>query len=154
MFPCYMLATARSLPKSDYLREKYDKSTMVKVTRRGRLRVRNGRDTIPTANDLVYLSQSPDYCRANATIGTLGTRGRTCQGPNEMKKIKRYGLPNRDDGKKLEIRDWDEEGSCGVMCCNRGYETIIMTVKERCNCKFHWCCYVECQTCEKDLTLN
>ena len=45
---------------------------MVKVTRRGRLRVRNGRDTIPTANDLVYLSQSPDYCQANATIGTLG----------------------------------------------------------------------------------
>ena len=42
------------------------------MTRRGRLRVRNGRDTIPTANDLVYLSQSPDYCQANATIGTLG----------------------------------------------------------------------------------
>ena len=54
------------------MREKYDTSTMVKVTRRGRLRVRNGRDTIPTANDLVYLSQSPDYCQANATIGTLG----------------------------------------------------------------------------------
>merc|ERR1711934_1111101 len=38
----------------DYLREKYDTSTMVKVTRRGRLRVRNGRDTIPTANDLEH----------------------------------------------------------------------------------------------------
>jgi len=133
----------------DYLREKYDTSTMVKVTRRGRLRVRNGRDTIPTANDLVYLGQSPDYCQANATIGTLGTQGRTCTRFNEGKK--RQSRRGGSGGKKLED---DEEGSCGVMCCNRGYETIIMSVKERCNCKFHWCCYVECQTCEKDIKLN
>merc|ERR550525_323361 len=137
----------------DYLREKYDTSTMVKVTRRGRLRVRNGRDTIPTANDLVYLSQSPDYCQANATIGTLGTQGRTCMASNEREK-KQQGRRNGKGGKKSNKKEGDKEGSCDVMCCNRGYESIIMTVKERCNCKFHWCCYVECQTCEKDIKLN
>lgn len=134
----------------DYLREKYDKSTKVKVTRRGRLRVRSGKEKIPTANDLVYLSQSPDYCQANETIGTLGTEGRTCKRVDKRGHGRRIGR----DSNKLDELEMDDDGSCAVMCCNRGHESIVMTVKERCNCKFHWCCYVECNTCEKDIRLN
>ncbi|OQR66998.1 protein Wnt-5b-like [Tropilaelaps mercedesae] len=35
------------------------------------------------------------------------------------------------------------------MCCGRGYTTKRMKVKERCKCKFQWCCYVECKTCTR-----
>lgn len=38
---------------------------------------------------------------------------------------------------------------CGILCCGRGYNTKKLVVKERCNCKFHWCCQVKCETCVK-----
>ncbi|KAG1651298.1 Protein Wnt-4 [Nymphon striatum] len=31
---------------------------------------------------------------------------------------------------------------CDLMCCSRGYATKVIRVTERCNCKFHWCCFV------------
>lgn len=59
----------------DHLQEKYGKSTRVKTTRTGRLRVRRKVNNIPTANDLVFLDKSPNYCHLNDTIGTLGEWG-------------------------------------------------------------------------------
>lgn len=47
----------------DYLREKYDEATQVKLNKRGFLQVKDSRYKIPTANDLVYLDESPDWCR-------------------------------------------------------------------------------------------
>lgn len=37
---------------------------------------------------------------------------------------------------------------CHSLCCGRGYNTRIVNVEERCRCKFRWCCYVECDTCQ------
>ena len=56
----------------DHLQEKYGRSTRVKTTRQGRLRVRRKAKNVPTANDLVFLERSPNYCHANDTIGSLG----------------------------------------------------------------------------------
>ena len=56
----------------DHLEEKYGRSTRVKTTRSGRLRVRRKAKNVPTANDLVFLERSPNYCHANDTIGSLG----------------------------------------------------------------------------------
>jgi hypothetical protein len=56
----------------DHLQDKYGVATFVKPTKRGRLKVKKDSGTIPTANDLVFLKKSPDYCHANPTIGSLG----------------------------------------------------------------------------------
>jgi len=77
-----------------------------------------------------FIKNSPDYCHSNHTIGSLGTKGRVCN-------IDSKGM----DG-------------CDLMCCGRGYNTVKKRVKERCQCKFHWCCYVECKTCTKSVQLT
>ena len=58
----------------DHLQDKYGDATRVKTTRSGRLRVRRKASNIPipTANDLVFLHRSPNYCHHNDTIGSLG----------------------------------------------------------------------------------
>ena len=66
----------------DHLEEKYNAATRVKTTRRGRLKVKRKDSKIPTANELVFLKRSPDYCHQNGTIGSLG---KTCQLNNILK---------------------------------------------------------------------
>ncbi|XP_076662584.1 protein Wnt-5b isoform X1 [Halictus rubicundus] len=114
----------------DFLLDKYDGATEVKVNRRGRLSMRDPRFSLPTANDLVYLDDSPNYCLPNETYGSLGTHGRICNRTSS-------GM----DG-------------CNLLCCGRGYNTQKSTIRERCECKFHWCCYVECKTCVKNIDIH
>ncbi|XP_019892373.1 protein Wnt-5 [Musca domestica] len=109
----------------DYLREKYEESTEVKLNKRGRLQVKDPQFKVPTAHDLVYLDESPDWCRSNKQLQWPGTHGRVCNKTSN-------GL----DG-------------CGILCCGRGYNTKNIVVRERCNCKFHWCCQVKCDVCVK-----
>ena len=138
MDPSFFLKTGSNLSRArflsfhlgDHLEEKYGMATRVKTTRKGRLKVKRRNVVIPTANDLVFLERSPSYCHLNETIGTLGTQGRVCN-----------------------IHSNGEDG-CTKMCCDRGWSTIKTKIKERCKCKFHWCCYVECKTCVKDVELT
>lgn len=111
----------------DYLREKYEEATEVKLNKRGRLQVKNSQFKVPTAHDLIYLDESPDWCRTNRLLQWTGTHGRVCNKSSS-------GL----DG-------------CGILCCGRGYNTKNIIVRERCNCKFHWCCQVKCDVCTKVL---
>ncbi|CAG0880916.1 unnamed protein product [Cyprideis torosa] len=114
----------------DFLKQKYDGSTRVKINRRGRLQVRKRRHVVPTAEDLIYLQPSPDYCNRNESLRLPGTPGRPCNRTSE-------GM----DG-------------CDLLCCSRGYNTERIIVHERCDCKFHWCCYVECKSCRRRVELN
>ncbi|XP_054159237.1 protein Wnt-4-like [Oppia nitens] len=84
----------------------------------------------PTDVDLVYLNSSPDFCEPNNKTGSLGTYGRQC---NRASK--------GTDG-------------CDLMCCGRGYHSQKERIKERCNCKFHWCCYVECDQCIREVLVH
>lgn len=57
--------------------------------------------------------------------GSLGTAGRVCNKSSRG-----------TDG-------------CEVMCCGRGYDTMRIKRVTKCECKFQWCCAVECNDCEE-----
>ncbi|XP_035829866.1 protein Wnt-4 [Aplysia californica] len=106
------------------LKAKFDGASLVRFDkRRGRLKRVSGKQKRPTRKDLVYLADSPDFCEYNLKYGSLGTRGRQCNKTS-------YGL----DG-------------CTLMCCGRGYQTLVSEEVEDCDCKFYWCCKVVCKKC-------
>lgn len=65
----------------DHLREKYDEATQVKMNKRGRLQVKDSRYKVPTALDLVYLDESPDWCRQNKQLQWPGRHLKLCSKP-------------------------------------------------------------------------
>ena len=74
---------------------------------------------------MIYFSDSPDYCLANSIYSIAGIEGRECDLSNSL-----------------------SSQHCDNLCCDHGYEnTTITEEKKNCNCKFVWCCYVECDSC-------
>ncbi|KAL8566506.1 hypothetical protein ACOMHN_012324 [Nucella lapillus] len=113
------------------LKDKFDGASFVRFdNKRRRLKRVTKQQKQPRKNDLVYLNESPDFCEFNQDTGSLGTRGRRCNKTS-------YGL----DG-------------CTLMCCGRGYYTLIQEEKDDCDCKFHWCCRVECKQCTHVREMN
>ncbi|XP_077987412.1 protein Wnt-11b-2-like [Glandiceps talaboti] len=115
------------------LKRKYAGATeVVKQTSRGRdtLIPRDRNLKRYTEHDLVYLQASPDYCLVNPEAGSLGTVGRFCN---------RTSIGN--DG-------------CDLMCCGRGYKSMMMTFVEQCQCRYHWCCFVRCKECSKTVEVQ
>ncbi|KAM9795257.1 protein Wnt-8-like [Neosynchiropus ocellatus] len=82
--------------------------------------------------DLIYLEDSPDYCRKNTSLGLYGTEGRECV--------------QHGDG----LTPW-ERRSCRRLCheCGLKVEERRTEVVSSCNCKFHWCCRVNCDDCSQ-----
>lgn len=81
-------------------------------------------------SELIYLQDSPDYCRKNASLGAHGTEGRECL-------LHGQGLTQ------------GERRSCRRLCheCGLRVEEKRTEVMSSCNCKFHWCCKVHCEDC-------
>jgi wingless-type MMTV integration site family, member 10 len=76
-------------------------------------------------NSLFYFQKSPNFCEKDTLSDIPGTHGRRCN------------------------RTSIGSDSCSSLCCGRGYNLIKEVTNLRCNCRFHWCCFVECQTCEQ-----
>ena len=108
------------------IKEKYERSTRIRRKSLRKLRrLEKTKRRVPISKrELVFVHRSPNYCRSNIRKGILGTRGRQCN--------KTSSGPD----------------SCDLLCCGRGYNTQVVRYVERCHCKFIWCCYVECKTCE------
>ncbi|PAA71892.1 hypothetical protein BOX15_Mlig027977g1 [Macrostomum lignano] len=87
-------------------------------------RQRQRRRRRPLRSELVYIADSPDFCRPNHTLGIEGTRNRQC-----------YLNPE------------DPHTSCSKLCCQRGYVSRLIKETHKCKCKFEWCCKIHCQQC-------
>lgn len=113
------------------LKEKYDSAHEMRVVRKKRngkeryrkLKPKKKEYAWPTTHDLIYYEKSPSFCRQNANIGSLGTRGRECN-----------------------ITSSGADG-CELMCCHRGYDFNAVPETKSCKCKFVWCCSVKCEKC-------
>ncbi|XP_022645337.1 protein Wnt-16-like [Varroa destructor] len=106
-----------------FLKDKYDNS--IQITAEALKRRKRGKRRVPVSRDsLVHIHDSPDFCERNARKKILGTSGRVCN---------KYS--NGPD-------------SCEHLCCGRGARKIVKRITERCDCQFHWCCYVTCKLCE------
>lgn len=77
---------------------------------------------------LLYLDESPNYCRRNETVGSLGTAGRECD-----------PLTN------------GTSNSCDNLCtqCGRQYRKLAYTFWKSCNCRFRYCCDINCHLCSQ-----
>ncbi|CAH1959046.1 unnamed protein product [Acanthoscelides obtectus] len=105
-----------------------DTNSFPRKSRKMHLVLLKGRTVLkkpPKKSDLVYLQLSPNYCERDLAAGSLGTFGRSCNRTSR-------GI----DG-------------CDMMCCGRGYNTHQYMKTFQCRCKFHWCCKVECETCNE-----
>lgn len=79
----------------------------------------------PGKFDLLYAEESPDFCIPSERYNIKGTKGRLCsESPNVS-------------------------NSCERLCCGRGYKTEIREEKYRCECKFQFCCKLQCNTCTR-----
>ncbi|KAI1898405.1 hypothetical protein AGOR_G00072000 [Albula goreensis] len=127
----------------NYLKVKHDQAQKFEVDKR-RVRAGNSADNRGAMADafstiarteLIYLEDSPDYCKKNVSLGLHGTEGREClQG-----------------GKNLS--QW-EKRSCRRLCydCGLKVEERRTETVSSCNCKFHWCCTVKCEKCTQVVT--
>lgn len=83
-------------------------------------------------SSMIYIEKSPNYCKANKTLGIPGTMNRQCSRRHKTRKVPR-----------------SERRSCRNVCRECGYRVQKTTVEilSTCNCKFKWCCKVNCDTC-------
>ncbi|PAV63345.1 hypothetical protein WR25_25467 [Diploscapter pachys] len=112
------------------IKDKFDGASEVAVVEddaKSRIVMKNNQFKRHTNADLVYITPSPDFCEADPKRGIFGTRGRECN-------ITSQGV----DG-------------CQLLCCNRGSTRKISIVNDQCNCKFYYCCRVECEPCQRTI---
>nr|CAI5855975.1 unnamed protein product [Callosobruchus analis] len=125
---CTLKTCTRKMPTfreiGNKLKERFDGAAKVIAGNDGQSFIPEGETIKPPGKmDLVYSEESPSFCLPNPGLGSFGTQGRVCNDTSQ-----------------------GEEG-CGILCCGRGYDVRYEMVRTNCNCTFHYCCEVKCETC-------
>ncbi|XP_046855967.1 protein Wnt-2-like [Xenia sp. Carnegie-2017] len=79
---------------------------------------------------LVYFKRSENFCKPNNSLGIVGTFGRTCNSTSQG------------------------QDNCDNLCCGRSFETKVGYTNVPCNCRFVWCCKVNCETCKEERSIE
>lgn len=109
---------------SSKLKEKYHKALQVSFINN---RLQQLNSVFPIKQNLVYLDDSPGYYARNDSLGINGMLGRSCR--RDMS----------DDNCELFTAICNFSGLNPI--------TVERYKQVKCNCKFTWCCSVECETC-------
>uniref|UniRef100_T1JPJ6 Protein Wnt n=1 Tax=Strigamia maritima TaxID=126957 RepID=T1JPJ6_STRMM len=108
----------------DELTARLDGASFVKMVKRKKKRLRPmTKNRKKTHEKRSRLPRGITRLLRKKCVGVLGTQERTCNRSS-------YGM----DG-------------CRLLCCGRGYHTLIHEVTDKCNCRFVWCCRVMCEQC-------
>ena len=112
---------------AEVLKKKYDQSvySMTIPSQKEILVVEKENLTEVHAEEMIYFDQSPDYCRADPNYNIIGIAGREC----------------------TLTANTASSHHCDNLCCDHGYETFTNTTTKPCDCKFVWCCRIECEVC-------
>lgn len=88
-----------------------------------------------SVDKLVFADASPDYCYEEPKLGINGTLGRYCS-----------RAKHRPDGTEVSRNERD---SCDRLCTKCGYriKRERLNVEKQCDCRFVYCCSVECKRC-------
>jgi len=116
--------------------------------------VRKDRSHVPINDyELVYTVPSFPYCRRNRQKGFSGTRGRECVQPStspspsasaSSERIYQPSYGFQGIGMDLQI-----PGSCDSLCCGREVTVREEDKSYQCQCKFIYCCQLQCKTCRE-----
>lgn len=90
---------------------------------------------------LLHTREPPNYCDSD-NVTYMGTIGRECT---------RIAEPGEHDDSLITKF---ERTSCKRVCKECGHKLKSVKCEEtvRCDCKFQWCCSVECKHCKKKVT--
>lgn len=105
--------------------------------------------------ELLYLYESPEYCEPQPKIRHPGTRGRACAPMSNLTvtETSKKSINNAELTEKIEYIEARKEslvsapGSCEQLCCNRGYHSELVLDMVTCNCRFKYCCTIDCEHC-------
>ncbi|CAG7835387.1 unnamed protein product [Allacma fusca] len=126
---CTMQTCWRTLPSmrsiGDSLKAGYDGAIRITIDPAGRLIPVDKLQKKPNKSNLIYFEESPDFCYLNRSRGLTGTENRLCNATSEG------------------------EDSCDILCCGRGWNSKPLSVSYRCECRFQWCCEVQCKQCQE-----
>ena len=117
------------------LKAMYDRSCLIysnQLHGSRHLYISNCTRTPPQEKELVHFEASVDFCHRHLEKGSNGVIGRVCYNSTT-------GVDN-----------------CQNVCsdCGKTVKVTKITREYDCECKFVWCCSLQCKKCREDITLH